>query len=108
RGIEVIDASSVALTTDAEGLFEHMRRCAGCTDAALDWAEPIIREMGQAGGRIRTSDFAEVKAQLRLNHDVVDNFTRMYVTHMQTTGQLSALFGRVADRLHETRGQSDQ
>jgi len=99
---EVINPADVVLTTDADGLFEHIRRCDDCIDAVLDWAKPQIQAMGKPGGHLRTN-WEEFKRQARLQHDLVDEYARLYVVVLQESGQLSSHLDHVAKIMRQRR-----
>jgi hypothetical protein len=68
-GIPTIDPSQVTLTTDAEGHFEHIRRCPDCIDALMEWSKPMFYARGEPGGRVRKDLDAFIRqAKLKSRH----------------------------------------
>jgi hypothetical protein len=97
-----IDSDTEPLTPDAEGLYEHMRRCPDCIDAVMEWSRPIFYASAEPGGRVQ-KNLDEFVAKVRLNHEVTDAQTRMFVVHLQVTGQLETYLERAARLEHERR-----
>lgn len=97
-----IDSETMTLTPDAEGLYEHMRRCNDCIDAVMDWSKPMFYAAGKPGGRVRRNIDACI-SEARLNHGVVDAQVRMFVCLLQATGKLPNYLDHVATLEHERR-----
>jgi hypothetical protein len=97
-----VDSDTEPLTPYAEALYEHMRRCPDCIDAVMEWSRPIFYASAEPGGRVQKNLDAFV-AKVRLNHEVVDSQARMFVVHLQVTGQLSDFLDHTAKLEHERR-----
>ena len=104
-----IDSDTEPLTPDAEGLYEHIRRCPDCIDAVMEWSKPIFYAQAEPGGPVQKNLDAFV-ATARRNHEVVDAQARMYVVMLLTTGELSGYLERAAHIEHERRfgGKHDE